>query len=110
MESILVLTHCDETGTALSKGSLEAIAVGTELTAQLNSTLTIGIVCCDAAELGGSLPAAGARWVAVCGDSFAQPRYASDAQACEAICRAVAPKRFSQARTGFVRCAPFQDG
>jgi hypothetical protein len=32
-ESILVLTHADEMGSALTKGSLEAVAAGKELAA-----------------------------------------------------------------------------
>ena len=47
MESILVLTHCDETGSTLNKGSLEAVAAGKELSARLSATLTLGIVCGD---------------------------------------------------------------
>jgi len=31
MESILVLTHADESGTALNKGSLEAVTAGRDL-------------------------------------------------------------------------------
>jgi electron transfer flavoprotein alpha subunit len=88
MESILVLTHCDEAGIALSKGSLEAVTAGKELAARLGSTLTIGVVCGDAETLAKSLPSTGTRWQAVSGEAFAQPRYASDAAACEAICRA----------------------
>ncbi len=91
MESILVLTHCDETGAALSKGSLEAVAAGTELVARLGSTLTIGVVCGDSAKLAGNLPSTGARWLTVSGEAFIQPRYASDALACEALYRAAQP-------------------
>ena len=44
MESILVLTHADESGFALSKASLEAVTAGKELATQLKASLTIGIV------------------------------------------------------------------
>ena len=91
MESILVLTHCDETGAALSKGSLEAITAGAELAARLGSTLTIGAVCGDSEKLSSSFPTAGTRWLSVSGEAFTQPRYASDASACEALCRAAQP-------------------
>jgi electron transfer flavoprotein alpha subunit len=50
--------------------------------------LTIGIVAADAAAAAGVLAATGARLLAVSGGAFAQPRYASDAAACEALCRA----------------------
>ena len=44
METILVLTHVDETGSALTKASLEAVTAGVELARQLSATLTIGIL------------------------------------------------------------------
>ena len=88
MEAILVLTHADETGSALTKASLEAVTAGKELAVRLNATLTIGIVAVDFAAAASSLPSAGARLLAVSGEVFAQPRYATDAAACEALCRA----------------------
>jgi electron transfer flavoprotein alpha subunit len=88
MESILVLTHADETGSALSKASLEAVTAGLELAARLSAPLTIGIIAADAATAASSLPSAGPRLLAVSGDAFAQSRYASDAAAAEAIQRA----------------------
>ena len=87
MENILVLTHADETGSALSKASLEAVTAGQELAARLSSPLTIGIIAGDAA-IANALAATGARLLAVSGEAVAQPRYATDAAACEAICRA----------------------
>ena len=48
METILVLTHVDETGSALTKASLEAVTAGVELARQLSATLTIGILGVDA--------------------------------------------------------------
>jgi len=89
MESILVLTHTDETGTALSKGSLEVITAGKMLAGSLGTTLTIGIVAADAGAAAGTVAAAGARLLAVGGEAFVQARFASDAAACEALCRAV---------------------
>ncbi len=91
MESILVLTHCDETGEQLSKGSLEAVTAGRELSTQLGATLTIGIVCGSLENLAKSISSAGARLLVVSGEAFTQPRYASDAAACEAICRTAQP-------------------
>jgi len=89
-ESILVLTHVDENGAALTKASLEAVTAGVELAAQLSASLTIGIVAADATEAAKSLASAGARLLAVAGEAFSQPRYASDAAACEALCKAAA--------------------
>jgi electron transfer flavoprotein alpha subunit len=88
METILVLTHVDETGSALTKASLEAVTAGKELAARLSAPLAIGIVAADAAAASGILASTGARLLAVHGEAFAQPRYATDAAACEALCRA----------------------
>ncbi|MDR3750368.1 MAG: hypothetical protein P4K94_02670 [Terracidiphilus sp.] len=90
MENLLVLTHVDETGSALTKASLEAVTAGRELAARLGASLTIGIVAADAAAAAGVLASTGARLLAVSGEAFAQPRYTSDAAACEALCRAAA--------------------
>ena len=88
METILVLTHVDESGSALTKASLEAVTAGVELARQLSATLTIGILGADAPAAAGAVAATGARLLAVSGEAFAQPRYATDAAACEALCRA----------------------
>jgi len=106
MENILVLTHADDSGSALNKASLEAVTAGLELSTRLNAPLTIGIVSADATHLSKGLPPA--RLLAVSGEAFAQPRYASDADACEALCRAssativLAPSgaRFSRVAAG----------
>ena len=88
MESILVLTHADESGAALGKTSLEAVTAGKELAARLNAQLVIGIVAADASAPAAAVASAGAKLLAVSGPAFAQPRFASDAAACEALCRA----------------------
>ncbi|MGA9127435.1 MAG: hypothetical protein WB425_04785 [Terracidiphilus sp.] len=88
MENILVLTHADDSGSALTKASLEAVTAGLELAARLKAPLTIGLVAVDAAAAAGSVASTGARLLAVSGEAFAQARYASDAAAVEAICRA----------------------
>jgi electron transfer flavoprotein alpha subunit len=88
METILILTHADETGAALTKASLEAVTAGKELAIRLSAPLTIGIVAVDATSAASSLAATGARLLAVTGEAFTQPRYSTDAAACEALCRA----------------------
>ena len=88
MESILVLTHADESGCGLTRNSLEAVATGEELAARLSASLTIGIVASDATSAAAALGSAAARILAVSGEAFAQARYATDAAACEALCRA----------------------
>jgi electron transfer flavoprotein alpha subunit len=91
MESILVLTHGDETGGQLSKGSREAVTAGRNLAALLGANLTVGIVCENSKVIAQCLASAEARLLVVAGEMFAQPRYASDAAACEAICRGAQP-------------------
>lgn len=87
MESILVLTHGNETS-PLTKASLEAVNAGKELASRFGAALSIGMVGVDSAGAANLLAATGARLLAVAGDAFAEPRYASDAAACEALCRA----------------------
>ncbi|MGA3131678.1 MAG: hypothetical protein ABSD59_12805 [Terracidiphilus sp.] len=84
MESILVLTHADESGAALTKASLETVTAGKELAARLGAPLKVGIIAADAQPLSQGLPC-----VALVAEdpAFAQPRFASDAAACEALCR-----------------------
>jgi len=88
MESILVLTHADESGSALTRHSLEAVTAGKELAARLGAPLTIGIVAADANRAASAVMHAGPRLLAVRGEAFAQARFASDAAACEALWRA----------------------
>lgn len=85
MESILVLTHADESGMTLAKASLETVSAGKELAARLGAELTIGIVAARPQHLSKGLPYA---VLAVQGEPFAQARFASDAAACEALWRA----------------------
>ncbi|HWT64970.1 MAG TPA: hypothetical protein VN151_02565 [Terracidiphilus sp.] len=90
MEPILVLTHADETGAALTRASLEAVTAGQALAQRLNRPLILGVVTADPIAAN-ALASTGARIFAVTGPDFSQPRYASDAAALEAICRAAAP-------------------
>jgi electron transfer flavoprotein alpha subunit len=107
-ESILVLTHADETGSILTKASLEAVTAGKELAARLSAPLAIGIVAADANAAARALAGVNARVLGVSGEAFAQARYATDAAACEALCKAakatviVAPQssRFARVAAG----------
>ena len=91
MESILVLAHPDESGSTLTRASLEAVTAGKELAARLGAELTIGIVARHATRPAAHVAGAAKRILAVQGEAFAQARYASDAAACEALCRAAQP-------------------
>jgi electron transfer flavoprotein alpha subunit len=88
MESILILAHADESGAALTRASLEAVTAGQQLSARLGAPITIGIVASQPEQLTRGLPHA---VLAVSGEAFARARYATDAAACEALCRARKP-------------------
>jgi electron transfer flavoprotein alpha subunit len=108
MDSILVLTHADETGSTLTAASLEAVAAGKALSSRLGASLVIGIIASNAAITAAPLGALGVRLLAVSGEAFSQARYSTDAAACEALCRAaqativLAPhsSRFSRVMAG----------
>ena len=108
METILVLTHVDEGGAALTKASLEAVTAGLELSIRMGAPLTIGILGVNADAAANAVAATGARMLTVSGEAFAQARYASDAAGCEALCRtaqstivlAAAGARFARVAAG----------
>ncbi len=86
VESILVLTHADENG-MLSQASLEGVTAGKDLSVGLGAPLVIGVVAVNG-SLATSLGFGNARVLCVADEALAQSRYASDAAACEALCRA----------------------
>jgi electron transfer flavoprotein alpha subunit len=89
METILVLLHTESDG-RLVRPTLEAIGAGRELADRLGgSTLAVGLVGEEPRAAAGALAGCGAvRLLAVSGPDFAQSRYATDAAAAEALCRA----------------------
>jgi electron transfer flavoprotein alpha subunit len=106
METILVLTHVDDSGAAMTKASLEAVTAGLELSRQMAAPLTIGILGLDAEAAASAVAGTGARLLALSGEAFAQARYASDAAGCEALCRAAqASIVLAPASSRFVRIA-----
>jgi len=79
-----LLAHAEADGT-LGKPALEALSAGPAL----GGELTIGLVGAEVQAAAGQVAGAGAaRILAVSGPAFAQPRYATDAAAAEALCRA----------------------
>jgi electron transfer flavoprotein alpha subunit len=107
MEKLLVLTHVDEPGAALTRASLESVAAGVELAQALGASLTVGIVGAQGAAAAQQLGGVNARVLAVAGEDFAQARYASDAAACEALVRAAeATLVFAPASSRFARVMP----
>ncbi|HET9596837.1 MAG TPA: electron transfer flavoprotein subunit alpha [Anaeromyxobacteraceae bacterium] len=88
METILFLSHTDADG-ALPKAGLEALAAAKELAGVLKGTLVAGVFGAQTAGAAAGLAGAGAaRALAVTGPDFADARYATDAAAAEALCKA----------------------
>jgi electron transfer flavoprotein alpha subunit len=107
MEKLLVLTHVDEYGVALTRASLEAVAAGVEFAGALGAALAIGIVGAATDAAAQQVAGAGSRVLCVAGEAFAQARYASDAAACEALCRAAeATIVFAPSGSRFSRVVP----
>src|ERR1051325_282894 len=87
METILFLAHTEADGT-LSRTTLEALAAAQSL----GGDLVAGFVGPDIAAAARQIGSCGAkRFLAVAGPEFAQSRYATDAAAAEALCRAANP-------------------
>jgi len=89
MESILFLAHTESDGT-LGKAALEALAAARLLADGLGGgKLIAGLVGGEVQGAANTIAACGAtRFLGVSGPDFAAPRYASDAAAAEAVCRA----------------------
>ena len=84
MEPVLVLAHTEADGT-LAKPALEALAAALAL----GGEVTLGLVGAEVRAAADQTAGCGAvRFLAVAGEAFAQPRYATDAAAAEALCRA----------------------
>ena len=73
---------------SLTKASLEAVTAGKELAARLAAAAHHRHCGRGRQQPQQSLASTGARLLAVSGEAFAQARYATDAAACEALCRA----------------------
>jgi electron transfer flavoprotein alpha subunit len=85
METILVIAHTETDG-SLTKPALEAIAAGKSLGA-----FSVGLIGADTQKAANQIAGCGAaKFLAVTGADFSQPRYATDAAAAEAIAKAAA--------------------
>ena len=107
METILFLAHVDESGTSSQKPRRSSWAFHTSA-AQTNAALIIGLVGENVDAAASSVASAGAsRILAISGSDFAQARYATDAAALEAICRAAdASVVLAPATSRFARVLP----
>ncbi len=104
METLLLLAHTESDGT-LAKPAMEALTAALAL----GSQISIGLVGANVQPAAEQVAGAGAaRILAVVGPAFAEPRYATDGAAAEALCSAsgaalvVAPStsRWSRALPG----------
>ena len=103
METILLLAHTEPSG-ALAKPALEALAAIREL----DGELIVGLVGSETQPAANQIAGCGAaRILAVTGEAFAQPRYATDAAAAEALCRAAgAPIVIAPSTSRWARALP----
>ena len=84
METVLLLAHTEPDG-ALAKPALECLTAALAL----GGPLTVGLVGARVEAAASQIAGCGAaRFLAVTGEAFAQPRYSTDAAAAEALCRA----------------------
>ena len=89
METILFLAHTEADG-SLAKSALEALGAAKTLSAGLpGSTLVVGLVGENVQPAANRIAACGAsKFLGAAGADFAQSRYATDAAAAEALCKA----------------------
>jgi electron transfer flavoprotein alpha subunit len=88
MEHILFLAHTDDAN-ALPNTALESLSAALELSANLSAPLTVALFGADVSAAANSIATCGAaRFLGVSGAEFEQPRYSTDAAACEALYRA----------------------
>jgi electron transfer flavoprotein alpha subunit len=108
METILFLAHTEADGT-LAKPALEALGAAKSLSAaQPGSTVVAGLIGGITQAAADQIASCGApRFVAATGADFGASRYASDAAAAEALCKAAEATIVIAAGTArFNRCLP----
>ena len=88
MDSVLVLLHTESDG-SLAKPAFEALGAARQLADALKGSLTVCVVGAAVQAAADATAASGAaRFLGVAGPEFGQSRYATDAAAAEAICKA----------------------
>ena len=106
METILFLAHTEADGT-LAKPALEALGAAKSLNAGMSgSILVVGLVGESVAGAANQIATCGAaKFIGAAGADFAQARYATDAAAAEALCKAAqATIVIAPATSRFNRC------
>jgi len=88
--STLFLAHTEPDGT-LAKAALEALAATIQLAEALGAPFSVGLIGENPGPAAHSIATCGAtRFLTITGPEFSQARYATDAAAAEALCRASA--------------------
>ena len=88
VDTLLFLAHTEADGT-LAKAALEALGAAGELAKSLSAKLAVGLFGADVQAAAKTVAGCGAaRILGVSGADFGESRYASDAAAAEALCRA----------------------
>jgi electron transfer flavoprotein alpha subunit len=108
METILFLAHTETDG-SLARSALESLGAAKALnTALPGSTLVAALIGGNTQPAANQIAACGAaKFLVVTGDDFATSRYASDAAAAEALCKAAGATLVVAAGTArFNRCLP----
>ena len=110
-KTILFLAHIDESGKGLPKAAYEALGAALNLAHDSGASLTIGLIGGETQEVQNAADSlassAAAKILAVAGPDFASPRFASDACAAEALCRAAAAELvLAPATSRFLRALP----
>ena len=86
--TVLVLAHTEEDG-SLARPALETLGAARTAAERLGGPFAVGLVGASVNGAAAQIGSGGAsRVLAVAGEAFSQPRYASDAAAAEAIARA----------------------
>jgi electron transfer flavoprotein alpha subunit len=107
MSNLLFLAHTETDG-SLAPAALEALGAAVQLAGSLPATLVVGLVGAEVEPAARSIAGCGAaRFLAVQGSAFAAARYATDAAAAEALCRAAqAEYVFAAGTSRWLRALP----
>ncbi len=91
MENILFLAYTEADG-SLAKGALETLGAAKDVVAATGGKLRVGLIGGQVQAAANAIASCGAeKFYSVAGAEFAQARYATDAAAAEAICKAANP-------------------
>ncbi len=91
MENILLLAHTQSDGT-LSKGALESLTAALDLSKQLGTKLSVGLIGQEVQAAANAIASSGAaKFYGISNPDLSVSRYATDAAALEALAKAVNP-------------------